>query len=90
MRIDKDTNIKELLANTKCRYDKALYLARHKLLGLTNIHGTVIAIDDPEIQSSSSYDSELTFDSGYHGVRWDARGGKGKQSYYQSDDHNLR
>ena len=64
---------------------------RNNLIGLKNCYGDVIKAEEPEIVSSSSYDTELTFDSGAKNVRWKANCAKprAKQNYYQSDNNNL-
>jgi len=72
-------------------FDDAIRYNREKLVGLKNIYGTVVGYRDPEYISSDSYDTELIFDTGVV-CRWKALGAnsRGKMSYYQSDEYNLR
>ena len=72
-------------------YEDALEYNRDKLIGTSNIYGTVVGYKEPEYISSNYYDTILIFDSGMK-CRWKAYHSNpfGKMSYYQSDEYNLK
>lgn len=86
--VTKEHSLEYYLNSTEDKSERSMYIARYNLLGLRNRDGVVVKAEDPDVQSSNSYDTELTFDSGLCGVRWLSHDTK-KMNYYQSDDYNL-